>query len=81
MDPPELNPYATIGIETTDPRTTQKARDSVRFATQKSIFLLKNTGNLLPLDRTILKSLGIIGPHRPYPSAVPSQSYHRLEKP
>jgi len=62
IDTPDRNPYAKIGTETTDPWTTQKARDSVRLATQKSIVLLKNTGNLLPLDKTVLKSVAVIGP-------------------
>ena len=39
-----------------------ESKDSVRLATQKSIVLLKNTGNLLPLDKTALKSVAVIGP-------------------
>jgi beta-glucosidase len=31
--------------------------------TQKSIVLLKNDGNLLPLDKTTVKSLAVIGPN------------------
>ena len=62
LDPPDRNPYAKIGTETTEPWITQKARDSVRLATQKSIVLLKNAGNLLPLDKTALKSVAVIGP-------------------
>jgi beta-glucosidase len=34
----------------------------VRLATQKSIVLLKNAGSLLPLDKTSLKSVAVIGP-------------------
>ena len=62
IDPPERNPYAKIGAETTEPWSTQKARDSVRLATQKSIVLLKNAGKLLPLNKTTLKSVAVIGP-------------------
>src|SRR5208337_2766321 len=62
LDPPAGNPYAKIGAESTAPWTTQKARDSVRLATQKSVVLLKNAGNLLPLDKTALKSVAVIGP-------------------
>jgi beta-glucosidase len=63
LDPPDLNPYAEIGKDTnTPPWTTQKSKDSVRLATQESVVLLKNTGNLLPLDKTALKSIAVIGP-------------------
>ena len=62
LDPPEHNPYAKIGSDPVEPWTTQKARDSVRLATQKSVVLLKNSGNLLPLDKTALKSVAVIGP-------------------
>ena len=62
LDPPDRNPYAKIGTETTDPWTTQKAKDSVRLATQKSIVLLKNTDHVLPLNKTALKSVAVIGP-------------------
>ncbi|MGO8701885.1 MAG: glycoside hydrolase family 3 C-terminal domain-containing protein [Limisphaerales bacterium] len=62
LDPPEGNPYTKIGTEATDPWSTQKSKDSVRLATQKSIVLLKNGGHLLPLDKTALKSVAVIGP-------------------
>ena len=56
------NPYAKIGSEGPDPWTTQKSKDTVRLATQKSIVLLKNSGDLLPLDKTKVKSIAMIGP-------------------
>jgi beta-glucosidase len=62
LDPPDRNPYAKIGSDPTEPWTTQQSRDSVRRATQESIVLLKNTGNLLPLDKSKLKSVALIGP-------------------
>jgi len=62
IDPPDGNPYARIGTDSIDPWTTQKAKDSVRLATQKAIVLLKNTGNLLPLNRNDLQSVAVIGP-------------------
>jgi len=62
LDPPDRNPYAKIGSDPTEPWTTQKSKDSVRRATQESIVLLKNTGNLLPLDKSKLKSIALIGP-------------------
>ncbi len=56
------NPYAKIGSEGPDPWTTQKSKDTVRLATQKSIVLLKNAENLLPLDKAKVKSIALIGP-------------------
>jgi beta-glucosidase len=62
LDPPGSNPYAKIGTEAIAPWNAQKSRDAVRLATQESVVLLKNTGRLLPLDKTKLKSLAVIGP-------------------
>ena len=62
LDPPDRNPYARIGAETNAPWTAQKSKDSVRLATQESIVLLKNKGHLLPLDKTALNSVAVIGP-------------------
>jgi beta-glucosidase len=62
LDPPDDNPYLKIGTEAVDPWSTPKSKDSVRLATQESIVLLKNSGNLLPLDKTALKSIAVIGP-------------------
>jgi beta-glucosidase len=64
LDPPERVPYAKIGKDTleTKPWNTQKNRDVVRLATQESIVLLKNTGNILPLNKKTVKSIAMIGP-------------------
>jgi beta-glucosidase len=62
LEPGELCPYTKLRTETTEPWTTQKNKDTVRLATQKSIVLLKNTGNLLPLDKAAVKSIAMIGP-------------------
>jgi len=64
LDPADRVPYAKIGKDTTEskPWDTQKNKDVVRLATQKSIVLLKNTGNLLPLNKKIVKSIALIGP-------------------
>jgi len=62
LDPPQGNPYAKIGSDPIEPWTTQKAKDFVRLATQKSIVLLKNSQGLLPLDKTKVKSVALIGP-------------------
>jgi len=64
LDPADRVPYAKIGKDTTEtkPWNTQKNKDLVRLATQESIVLLKNTGNLLPLNKKVIKSIAMIGP-------------------
>lgn len=62
LDPPSRVPYASIGREATDPWLTDKHKAVALLATQKSIVLLKNTNNLLPLDKQKLKSIAVIGP-------------------
>lgn len=63
LDPAGRVPYAKIGKDTTEakPWDTQKSKDAVRLATQESIVLLKNTGNLLPLNKKKVKSIAMIG--------------------
>ncbi len=60
LDPPEMVPYSNIGVGP-EPWLSQKNRDFVRLITQKSIVLLKNQDNLLPLDKTKLKSIAVVG--------------------
>ena len=62
LDPPSLVPYASIGQEPVDPWTTEKHKTIALRAAQESIVLLKNSSNLLPLDRKSLKSIAVIGP-------------------
>jgi len=63
LDPATNNPYARIGAPgEPEPWWSEKHRAVARLATQKSIVLLKNTGNLLPLDKGKLKSIAVIGP-------------------
>ena len=64
LDPVDRVPYAKIGTDTTvtAPWNTQKNKDIVRLATQESIVLLKNKGNLLPLNKKAIKSIAMIGP-------------------
>ncbi len=62
LDPPEKVPYSKIGIsDTTDPWSTEKNRTAVREVTRKTVVLLKNSKNILPLDRNKLKSIAVIG--------------------
>jgi beta-glucosidase len=64
LDPADRVSYAKIGKDTTEikPWNTQKNKDVVRLATQESIVLLKNAGNLLPLNKKAIKSIAMIGP-------------------
>ena len=65
MDPPGVDPYAKIGTETDGalpPWDQASSRELVRKATDESIVLLKNENNTLPLDRSKLKTIAVIGP-------------------
>jgi beta-glucosidase len=63
LDPPERVPYAKIGAEgDPEPWAQPETRALVREVTRKSIVLLKNSAGLLPLDRTKLKSIAVVGP-------------------
>jgi len=62
LDPEEKNPYRQIGKkESIDPWLSQKHKDLALLATQKSIVLLKNAKNLLPLNKEKLKTIAVIG--------------------
>jgi len=62
LDPPSIVPFASIK-DGEEPWLTQKNKDFVREVTQKSIVLLKNENDFLPLDRNKIKSILIIGPY------------------
>ena len=61
LDPPARVPYSKIG-EGPEPWTTDEHKSLARLVTQKSVVLLKNSKNLLPLDRARLKSVAVVGP-------------------
>ncbi len=64
LDPATNNPYAGIGVASgPEPWNTPEHKAVARLVTQKSIVLLKNSGNLLPLDKTRLKSIAVVGPY------------------
>ena len=65
MDPPGVDPYAEIGRETDGelpPWERESSKALARLATDESIVLLKNEAGTLPLDRTKLKTIAVIGP-------------------
>ena len=61
LDPPADVSYTKIknGME---PWFRQNNKDFVKLITQKSIVLLKNSNNMLPLDKDKVKSIAVIGP-------------------
>jgi len=63
LDAVTNNPYSGIGAAgEPEPWLSEKHQSLARLVTQKSIVLLKNTDNFLPLDKMKLKSIAVIGP-------------------
>lgn len=60
LDEPDKTPYS--GISYADVDTKETAQLSFEAA-RKSVVLLKNKDNLLPLDKNKIKTIGIIGPN------------------
>ena len=61
FDPPAMVPFSTItGRE--EPWFGPEHKALALEAARKSIVLLKNEGNLLPLDKAAVKSIAVIGP-------------------
>jgi beta-glucosidase len=60
LDPPDRVPYSVVPAE--EPWLSEAHRAAARWATQKSIVLLKNSRATLPLNRRTLKSVAVIGP-------------------
>jgi len=62
LDPPALVPYSSIN-GTTPAWDNAEHKALARKVTQESIVLLKNSPELLPLDKSKLKSVAVIGPY------------------
>ncbi len=65
FDPPGVDPYERIGRQTggeLPPWELDSSKALARLATDESVVLLKNEGNTLPLDRSRLKTIAVIGP-------------------
>jgi len=58
-DPPEQNPYKDIPISCIE---SPAHRELAREAARQSIVLFKNKNNTLPLDKSKLKKIAVIGP-------------------
>ena len=61
FDPPGMSPYDKIS-DNEEPWYGEKNRALALKVTQESIVLLKNSNGLLPLDKSKLRSVAIIGP-------------------
>jgi beta-glucosidase len=63
LDPPDRVPYSKIGAGgEAEPWNSDKHKAIAKLATQESIVLLKNSAGLLPLDKTKIKTIALIGP-------------------
>jgi len=65
MDPAGADPYAKVGRENggqAPPWERESSKSLVRQTTDESIVLLKNENNRLPLDKSKLKTIALIGP-------------------
>ena len=60
LDPPEMVPYAQIK-DGPEPWTRDENKLLARQVTQEAVVLLKNQNNLLPLDKSKLKSIAVVG--------------------
>ncbi|GLC79510.1 glycoside hydrolase family 3 C-terminal domain-containing protein [Lacrimispora brassicae] len=60
LEEPERTGYSKITYEDNDTRTHKELNFK---ASRKSFVLLKNEGHMLPLDKTRIKTIGIIGPN------------------
>lgn len=62
FEPEEEVPYARVDTSRGPPSAWPEHQELVREVTQKSIVLLKNSEDLLPLDAESLGSIAVIGP-------------------
>ena len=61
LDPPDMVPYTKIK-DSPEPWNTDRDRGISKKIALESVVLLKNQNNLLPLDKTKIKSIAVIGP-------------------
>jgi beta-glucosidase len=62
LDPPGMVPYTAIK-EGPEPWLTERNREWVREVTRKSAVLLKNEDHILPLPKSGIKNIAVIGPY------------------
>lgn len=61
MDSSDANPYKDMGFTDVAPWETDDHKAKALLAAQKSVVLLKNEGNLLPLDKNKVKKIAVFG--------------------
>jgi beta-glucosidase len=61
LDPPEMVPYSNIK-DAPEPWNTDRDRDISKKMALESVVLLKNENHLLPLDKSAIHSIAVIGP-------------------
>jgi beta-glucosidase len=59
FDPPAQNPYSKTPVSCTE---SPAHRELAREAARQSIVLFKNENNMLPLDKSRLKKIAVVGP-------------------
>ena len=80
FDPPEMVPYGKLGPDVIDSPEHRKL--ALRTA-QESIVLLNNANHLLPLDKSKLQTIAVIGPFADYAQTGPNYTgeYSKFVKP
>lgn len=80
FDPPDMVPYSKLGPDVID---SQAHRQLALRQAQESIVLLKNADNFLPLDKTKIKTLAVIGPFADFAQTGPNYTglYSKFVKP
>lgn len=80
FDPPDMVPYNKFGSDVID--STAHRQLALRTA-RESIVLLANENHLLPLDKSKIKTLAVIGPFADYPQTGPNYTgeYSKFVKP
>jgi beta-glucosidase len=80
FDPPDMVPYSKLGPDVIDSPAHRKL--ALRTA-QESIVLLANENHLLPLDKSKIQSIAVIGPFADYAQTGPNYTgeYSKFVKP
>ncbi len=80
FDPPDMVPYNKLGTDVID---SPAHRQLALKTAQESIVLLANENHLLPLDKSKIKTLAVIGPFADYAQTGPNYTgeYSKFVKP
>jgi beta-glucosidase len=80
FDPPDMVPYNKLGPDVID---SPAHRELALKTAQESIALLANENHLLPLDKSKVKTLAVIGPFADYAQTGPNYTgeYSKFVKP